>query len=764
MSERLEAARALDALGWNVLPAPEGGKAPTVNWRKFQDQRTSTKLRLWFGTDAVNLFVMTGSVSQLLVLDADSEGAEAFWRDLIGDALDATTTATTRKGHHYYFSLEQGQVVRSWSHHKGPIQFDVRAEGSGVVAPPSVHESGHVYTWVRGPEHIQPVPRVLLSAADAGLEARPDPGAGGDAPQSMLSHLLSNPAGEGGRNNWLTQVCGHYARMFRSQQDTYLVQARIAARLLSPPLDDQESERTIESVWRAEQRQVAERCEGTLPRIELGPISADLASRGWEALIGSNDPPRLYRSGGQPTRLERDDDGGPRLLPLTPARMAWELAHAAEWWRGGEQPRRVDPPASVVAQVLATPDPLLPVLTRIVAAPVFGADGSLQASPGYHAGSRTLYEPLRSAESVPPVPDVPSDGDLLKARTVIDELICDFPFAGEADRAHAVGLLLLPFLRDLIDGPTPLHLFDKPSPGTGASLLTEVLLIAALGRAPASLGECRDREEWRKRITSLLASGVPVVLLDNLTGKLDSAALCAALTMPVWEDRILGESRIGRWPVRCCWVATANNLTLSTDIARRTVHIRLDAHVEQPWTRQGFRHDLPGWAFRNRAALVWSALCAGRAWIARGRPSGSARPLGAFEGWSAVVGGVLDVLGYAGFLSNTEELYTSADGDAGSNRWLASVWWSEYRGRPIASRELFNHIAGHPECPFSFNGAQQLGLYLAGIKDRHISIGAGRTVRVERSPGQTAGSWKWRLASAEEFEFGEGSGGDRGGE
>ena len=60
----------------------------------------------------------------------------------------------TAKGHHYWFKLPVGErSVASWSATEGQreagVSFDVRGEGGGVVAPPSVHESGHVYEFVR---------------------------------------------------------------------------------------------------------------------------------------------------------------------------------------------------------------------------------------------------------------------------------------------------------------------------------------------------------------------------------------------------------------------------------------------------------------------------------------------------------------------------------------------------------------------------------------------------------------------------------------
>src|SRR3712207_8294493 len=58
--------------------------------------------------------------------------------------------------------------------------------------------------------------------------------------------------------------------------------------------------------------------------------------------------------------------------------------------------------------------------------------------------------------------------------------------------------------------------------------------------------EGRDEDEWRKRITAKLATGSPVLLIDNLRRPLDSAAVAAAITATRWEDRLLGVSQIVR--------------------------------------------------------------------------------------------------------------------------------------------------------------------------------------------------------------------------
>ena len=145
-----------------------------------------------------------------------------------------------------------------------------------------------------------------------------------------------------------------------------------------------------------------------------------------------------------------------------------------------------------------------------------------------------------------------------------------------------MALLLLPFVRELIEGPTPLHLIEKPTPGTGAGLLSDVLTYPFLGQTVSVMAEGGDDDEWRKRITAKLMSGGSIVLIDNLRRVVDSGALSAALTTDSWEDRILGQSNMAKVPVRTVWIATGNNPALSNEIARRVVRIRLDSHVGQP--------------------------------------------------------------------------------------------------------------------------------------------------------------------------------------
>jgi Bifunctional DNA primase/polymerase, N-terminal len=59
-------------------------------------------------------------------------------------------SARTARGMHFFFRLDK--PMKSWSRHEGDLQFDVRADGAGVILPPSVHHTGADYGWDRTPK------------------------------------------------------------------------------------------------------------------------------------------------------------------------------------------------------------------------------------------------------------------------------------------------------------------------------------------------------------------------------------------------------------------------------------------------------------------------------------------------------------------------------------------------------------------------------------------------------------------------------------
>lgn len=303
---RVSAALALRKLGWNTVAAPHKGKSPMGAWRRWQAEIIPEReIRSMFSQGEPNLFVITGSVSRLAVLDCDDEAAVVWWREQLGDALDKTTAARSGRedaeGYHFYFRLKPGQVERSRASEGGPSgKWSLQAEGKGVVAPPSVHESGREYAWVdgRGPGALQNAPAELFTAGVAVSKEDDAP------PRSLLSHLLKNPPPEGGRNNWLAKVAGHYAKHI-PHQDAYETLVREASDKLDPPLPESEVAKLLPSIWEAEKAKRGHAAE---------PVEGDEAWR--EPLLQPREETGWLVSGG--TRIliqtkKKDNDGHAEL-------------------------------------------------------------------------------------------------------------------------------------------------------------------------------------------------------------------------------------------------------------------------------------------------------------------------------------------------------------------------------------------------------------------------------------------------------------------
>jgi hypothetical protein len=468
------------------------------------------------------------------------------------------------------------------------------------------------------------------------------------------------------------------------------------------------------------------------------PVIADQAA---DAIDSGNVPPVLFRYGSIPVRIEMDGEV-PAIRTVTVDILRHHLARWASWSRYSARAKThvsIAPPDVVVRDLLASPDLALPRLQRIVYAPAFDRDGTLCRTPGYNGSNGGIFYAATSDLHA-----LNLDMTLDEARgLILNELLGDFPFTGDAERAHAVALLLLPFVRDLIDGPTPLHLIEKPSAGTGGTLLATALLWPALGRDVAMMTEGRDEDEWRKRLIAKLGTSPIVTVIDNLRRRLDSAALASILTARTAEDRLLSTSTIMTVPVTCAWVATGNNPALSNEITRRTVRIRLDAHVDRPWLRGGFRHpDLRGWMQEHRADLVAAALVIVGRWFDAGRPRGAKR-MGQFEAWSETMGGILVHAGIPGFLDNLIDFYDASDDETATWTAFVQAWADRHGYAAVGVGDLFGLVTADLPLDLGDNGERsqrtKLGKLVSAMRDRCI---AGHRI-VASSP--VKGTARWRL-------------------
>lgn len=342
--------------------------------------------------------------------------------------------------------------------------------------------------------------------------------------------------------------------------------------------------------------------------------------------------------------------------------------------------------------------PGVPELLAVVTYPVLLPGGRVLSEPGYDPESG-LY--LHGDFAALAVPDDPTRDDAAAAARVLADLVADFPFQSDAHAAAWACALLTPLARYCYDGPTPLFLFDANIPGAGKSLLAELVATVVAGTDFARTAYAADRAEVRKAITSFVMAGDPLVLFDNVAGRLGDASLDAALTATRWKDRVLGSNQLFDGPLTAVFYATANNCEVSGDTARRVLPCRIVTPEEHPEDRTGFRHVLPEHARRHRGELLAAALTVLRAYERAGRPAVTTpdgrppQPWGSYGGWSALVRAAVVWAGLADPIAGRDQLRRESDRDArGMAELLEELSRLDPKGEGFTTREVFANAGG----------------------------------------------------------------------
>lgn len=489
--------------------------------------------------------------------------------------------------------------------------------------------------------------------------------------------------------------------------------------------------------------QTAEQRVATITRIPCeitGDLQLDTDSVR-AAVAHGNALPAAFVTAGEMTRLGRNDEGHPVIKLHTSASFSYWVAQHSAWTKTTRRGvSRVNPPIVAVNAVMNLADALdeAPRLERVVQVPFFNRKRHLVTDEGYNRSSRTWYQPSQRF-TVPRVNEDPSPSQVEAARSLIlDDLLVDFPFASAGDRAGAVAMLLETFVKDVITGNTPLHLVEASTPGTGKSKLVENCLAVGLGCQPRDVpGKplAHDEAEIRKGITTSLMSGTPAVFFDNVSHAIKSAALAQALTGGTWTDRRLGASEDVEFKIRCSWVMTSNNASYDADTARRISLIRLDlskldgvdaAVKENPSIREGFKHtNLEGWVTDHQDRLVWACLTLVQHWLAEGGKPWTGRPLGSFESWSQVMGGILEAVGIDGFLTNRDQIEPSTGGNREDVIVFLEAWRGQHGDVDVLPADLVraNESQENPlglKADKSGNFSVPMGYWLRKNKDRVV--------------------------------------------
>jgi hypothetical protein len=273
----------------------------------------------------------------------------------------------------------------------------------------------------------------------------------------------------------------------------------------------------------------------------------------------------------------------------------------------------------------------LPKLRGVISAPLLLPNGRLLDIDGYDEETGLL---LTMPDHVCRVPAEPSIDDAGRALRTLWTPFQHFPFVGPVDRGVMLATLLTAAARPGL--PTaPATLFDSPTAGSGKTKLTNCVSILAGLPQHEGMPAAMQEDELRKRLLAVAGECRPVMVIDNLVGHLDSAALCAFLTSEYYSDRVLGQSQNLRFPNVSLLLLNGNNVRLVGDLNRRVLRCRIDPQMERP-DKRSFDFDPVAYVRANRLVMVEAAITLMRASLQHGGAAVEGRTA-SFEDWSDLV-------------------------------------------------------------------------------------------------------------------------------
>ncbi|MCC6236415.1 MAG: bifunctional DNA primase/polymerase [Dehalococcoidia bacterium] len=270
LDEALKWALAYSQQGWAVVPLHRVTKAgrctcgsptchspakhPRIEWNETQTERpTTTEIRGWWRQwPGTNVGVVTGLISNLVVIDVDGPEGEASLRaaGIDIESLPDDAIVDTGRGFHIYVN-HPGHFMPN---KVGVLpKVDVRAEKGMVVAPPSVHASGTVYTSRSGGVPV-PIDHPQLLAIAEGPTRRNErakavPRGTAGAWDWLVGDLgIEVPVAEGARNDTLARVAGRLLGQDRPVEEVLALVRSFNADALEPPLDDDEVATIVGSI------------------------------------------------------------------------------------------------------------------------------------------------------------------------------------------------------------------------------------------------------------------------------------------------------------------------------------------------------------------------------------------------------------------------------------------------------------------------------------------------------------------------------------
>ena len=282
------------------------------------------------------------------------------------------------------------------------------------------------------------------------------------------------------------------------------------------------------------------------------------------------------------------------------------------------------------------------------------------------------------------------------ALAVLVDILCDVPFAQEADLENALSIPLTMIMRPSF--PTgemvPLAAINAASPGTGKSALAKILLIPMLGSLPAATALSDDKEELRKSVFTTLLEGKNYAIFDNLdpTKPLDSGQLASLISEPVHTGRILGGNSSGTFANLMTCMYTGNNVEASSELVDRGFLIQLESPAERSADRDFKHKEIFQHVLEHRSKVLGAFVHLVKNWIEKGCPQSKHRHRMGY--WARTLGGIMEANNFGKhFLGNMMQFRRQADSE--SPRWAKTfaAIYEKFGEEPFTIADIFTIVS-----------------------------------------------------------------------
>jgi hypothetical protein len=269
-------------------------------------------------------------------------------------------------------------------------------------------------------------------------------------------------------------------------------------------------------------------------------------------------------------------------------------------------------------------------LTGIARTPVVTSSGKVRFHMGYDPETGLYHDQTPTFE----LPDNPSHADAVAAADILLQPFSEYAFEGNA-RGTAIMLgaiftaLERPFLKT-----APMLVIRSSMAGTGKGLIVRCLVWLAYATLPVIMTWGQNKEEFEKRLASILIRSPAAFSIDNANGmQIEGELLESIITEGSADIRLLGRSETVRVRNSSLVTLTGNNPSITGDMARRTLPIDIVPRSADP-ERDKYPFNPFEVVQARRTEFLMHAFTIMRAYRSAGMPDSGLPAVGSFDEWS----------------------------------------------------------------------------------------------------------------------------------